>query len=142
MSFQPVMNCHRTICIYNAKLYMSEWLLFNTKLNAIFQIYYGENALHFNEMLMILTLYLTNMLSWIFIASLQKKHFVSRYVSPLRQIIRILSLQFLLILLNAIYIINGAVANINFIVFGLCSNSRSTMLEASMLTITPQMLIK
>jgi hypothetical protein len=30
-----VMNCHRTICIYNAKLYVSEWLLFNVTIKLI-----------------------------------------------------------------------------------------------------------
>jgi hypothetical protein len=45
---------------------MSEWLLFNAN-STIFQLYYGEIKLIFNEMMMRSTLYYTNMLSWIFI---------------------------------------------------------------------------
>ena len=43
---------------------MSDWLLFNAN-SAIFQLYYGENKLHFNEMMS--ALYETNTFSWIFI---------------------------------------------------------------------------
>jgi hypothetical protein len=45
-----------------------EWLseLLNAN-SAIFQLYHGENKLIFNEMVMRSALYLTNMLSWIFI---------------------------------------------------------------------------
>jgi hypothetical protein len=44
---------------------VSEWLLFNIK-SAIFHLYYGENKLIFNEMMMRSDLYQTNTLSWIF----------------------------------------------------------------------------
>ena len=56
------------VCVYeNHKTHkiLSEWLLFNTS-GAIFQLYNGENKLHFNEMMMP-ALYLTNRLRWIFI---------------------------------------------------------------------------
>ena len=42
---------------------LSEWLLFKA---VFFQLYHGENKLHFNEMMMS-PLYWTNMHSWIFI---------------------------------------------------------------------------
>ena len=50
------------------KMWVSEWLLFNTN-SAIFQllVYHGENKLIFNEMMTRSILYLTNTLSWIFI---------------------------------------------------------------------------
>jgi hypothetical protein len=43
---------------------MGEWLLFNAN-SAIFQLYYGENKLIINEMMMRSALFYT--LSWIFI---------------------------------------------------------------------------
>jgi hypothetical protein len=43
---------------------VSEWLLFNAN-SAIFQLYYGENKLIINEMMMISALFSTNTLSWI-----------------------------------------------------------------------------
>jgi hypothetical protein len=45
---------------------VSEWLLFNAN-SAIFQLYYGENKLLFNEMMMSSALFYTNTLSWSFI---------------------------------------------------------------------------
>jgi hypothetical protein len=47
------------VCIYeNIKIHkiLSEWLLFNTN-GAIFQLYHGENKLHFDEMMMMSALY-------------------------------------------------------------------------------------
>ena len=44
---------------------VSEWLLLNNN-SVIFQLYHGENKLIFNEMMMQSSLYLTNILSWIF----------------------------------------------------------------------------
>ena len=42
---------------------VSEWLLFNAN-SAIFQLYYGENKLLFNEMMMSSALFYNNTLSW------------------------------------------------------------------------------
>ena len=61
---------------------VSELLLFNAKW-AIFQLYHGENKLHFNEMMM------TNMVSWIFIVLahwINTQWFVGRHVAPLGHI--------------------------------------------------------
>jgi hypothetical protein len=46
--------------------WVNEWLFFNTN-SAIFQLYYGENKLIINEMMMRSALFYTNTLSWIFI---------------------------------------------------------------------------
>ena len=46
---------------------VSEWLLLDTS-SAIFQLYNGENELISNEMMMRPALFLTNTLSWIFLA--------------------------------------------------------------------------
>jgi hypothetical protein len=51
--------------------WMGEWLLFNAN-SSIFHLYYGENKLIFNEMMMRSALYYTNMLSW----SLYMGHFI------------------------------------------------------------------
>ena len=51
---------------YKMSEWVSEWLLFNVS-SAIFQLYYGENKLIFNEMMMRSALFQTNTLSWIFI---------------------------------------------------------------------------
>ena len=46
--------------------WVSEWLLFNA-ISAIVQLYYGENKLITNEMMMRSALFLTNTMSWIWI---------------------------------------------------------------------------
>ena len=52
---------------YSVFNWVSRWLLFNAN-SAILQLYYGENKLIFNEMMMMMSaLYSTNTLSWIFI---------------------------------------------------------------------------
>ena len=55
------------------KLYVSEWLLFNTN-SAIFQLYQDENKLIFNEMMMRSALYYINMRSCIFIVIALRKN--------------------------------------------------------------------
>ena len=45
---------------------VSQSLFFNAN-SPIFQLYHDENKLIFNEIMMMSTLYETNMLSWIFI---------------------------------------------------------------------------
>ena len=50
--------------------WVSEWLFFNS-ISAIFQLYYGEHKLIFNEIRMRSALFLTNTLSWIFIVLAQ-----------------------------------------------------------------------
>ena len=62
-------NCRSSVILKKHNYYIvSEWLLFNAN-SAIFQLHNGKNKFDFDEM-MIMTmsaLYLTNMLSWIFI---------------------------------------------------------------------------
>ena len=55
------------------KLYVSEWLLFNTN-SAIFQLYQDENKLIFNEMMTKSALYYINMRNCIFIVIALRKN--------------------------------------------------------------------
>ena len=50
--------------------WVSEWLLFNAN-SLIFQLYYGENKLIINKMMMRSALFWTKTLSWIFIVIAQ-----------------------------------------------------------------------
>ena len=68
---------------------MSKWLLFNAN-SAIFQLYYGENKLIYNEMMMRSTFVLDQHAELDFYsASSLKQQSADRYVAPLGHIILI-----------------------------------------------------
>ena len=57
---------HTSFQLDTLSWFRNVWLLVNAKW-VIFQPYHGDNKLHFDEMMLLSTLYLTNMLSLIFI---------------------------------------------------------------------------
>ena len=91
-----------------------------------------HNKLHFNELMIMSTLYQTNTLSSM------KQQSTDRHVTPLRHIILILS-QPVFALTPQWCVLSREAGNTNFIVFGLTEPELKTTiypLEASMLTIT------
>ena len=121
--------------------WVSEWLLFNAN-SVIFQLYYGENKLIFNEMMMTPALYQINMLSWIFIM-------LAHWNNSLRVDMSLHSdtlfwfraNQSLIFLLNAACLAEKQQIPIlySFAWPDRGSNPWSTALEVSTLTITPPM---
>ena len=115
----------------------SEWLLFNTK-STIFQLYHGENMLHFNEMMS--TLYYINMQSWI-LYNVVLDHFnkqsAGSHVAVLWHVKLILVNQSVFVMCLA----KKQQIPISLSMVGpeRGSNSWSTTLKASTLTITPPM---
>ena len=89
-----IMMAHLQLKIWDVlkidKFWMSEWLLFNAN-SAIFQLYYCENKLIFNEMMMRSTV--LNQYAELDFSSARslKQQFVGRHVTLLRHINLILS---------------------------------------------------
>ena len=120
---------------------VSEWLLFNAN-SVIFQLYYGENKLIFNEMMMTPALYQINMLSWIFIV-LAHWNNSPRVDMSLHSdtLFWFRANQSLIFLLNAACLAEKQQIPIlySFAWPDRGSNPRSIALEVSTLTITPPM---
>jgi hypothetical protein len=93
---------------------VSEWLLLNTN-SAIFQLYYGENKLIFNEARFVLDQHAELDFNS---ASSLKQQSAGRHVAPLGHIILILS-QPVFALSPYCCVLSGEATNTNFIVFGL-----------------------
>jgi len=102
-------------CCFNAK-----W--------ALFQPYYGKNKIHPNEMMiMMTTLYLTNMLSWTFLELDHWHNSLWVYMSNSDTLSCFQANQFLLLLLKCC-MLSGEAANTNIIVFGLTSQGLESMI--------------
>jgi hypothetical protein len=116
---------------------VSEWLLFNAN-SAIFQLYHGENKLIFNEMMIRSALFQTNKLSWICIALAHWNNSLRIDMSPYSDtLFWFWANQSLLLLLNAKWSAEKQQIPILYSLFWpeRGSNSRSTTLAATMLTI-------
>ena len=107
--------------------------MLNAKL-AIFQRYHGENKLHSMKWCRCPLCSRPTAEFYLFSANSLKQQFTDRHVAPLVHIILIPSQP---VLSPSYCMLSGEATNTNCIVLG--SNPRSTALEASMLTITPQM---
>ena len=91
---------------------MSEWLLLIDS-SVIFQLYYGENKLIFNEMMMRSALFYTNTPSWIFIVL---AHWNSPWVD---MSLHSDTLFWFWANQSLLFLLSREATNTNFIVFGL-----------------------
>ena len=103
----------------NEQITNNEWLLLNAKW-AIFQLLYGKNKFHFNEMMMIDVHFVLDQhdLLEFYSANSLKDQSVGRHVAPLGQIILVASQTVFTFTLQCCMLTREA-ANNYFIVFGM-----------------------